>query len=727
MSHRVVLRTALVAAACLLLLAAPARSQALVFDECGDPQCTVDTVNLSTSVDHLHGTLYDPIAADAWWTLVESPNAGLVVPSPAFVIEPISAWGAVAGAGWISAYADPLLYENNPEPEAPYAFERCFCLCEDTDIRIVLDLLIDNVGEVWLDGTLIAAQTDTGTGSFTTPLHADVTLPVSAGEHCLRVELRNLSGVAMGFSLAGSIATVPAGTPIMLSPMCCENEGRLVVCKFKDSDGDGTKDSPAAPLPGFTFTLSPGGHVATTDDAGYAYFNVPAGTYTLTETPQAGWDPIAPPGGTTSVDVAVGLVRFVEFLNAPRIGTVTVFKYLDADCDGLQDDPPTPLSGWTFTATPGGISKTTGANGSVTFELFEGLYTITETPQAGWTASAPSRGQADVVVSKDSSQYLEFLNCFDGGTVTVCKFLDANCDGVKDVGGPTLSGWQFLAAPGGGTQTTDTSGYATFWLEPGAYTIQEIPQEGWGVSSPPGGLQPVIVGPGTSQTVDFLNCPTSGTLAVYKYEDKDCDGVLDPGDGPLIDWLFTLEPGGYTNVTDDNGCALFLVPGGTYTVSETLTGGWTAFSPAGGSASVTVVNGEHTEFDFINCPPWKEIFAPPQPFGQYGPALLWAQGEIQPFAVASFELDNALPHNPAWFVVSFAPPFGVPFHCGTLLAVPPSLLLPLFTDGSGSSSLPFVWPASVPSGVSITVQFLLPDHSAPCGWLISNALNATTP
>lgn len=615
----------------LLLLAAPAFGQSAVFDECGNPRCEVDTIDISTGYDHLNAELYDPVAADFWWTLVESPNTDLVVPSPAWVIEPHSAWSTLPGAGWLSAYSTSAFNQNNWAPADPYSFERCFCVCEPTDLRIVFDLLIDNVGDVYLDNTLIASQTDTSTASFQEPLSVDVTVPVAAGEHCLRVELRNLSGIAMGFSLAGSITSSPPGTPIMLSPLCCTDEGKLIVCKFKDADCNGVKDFPAQPMSGVTFTLQPGNHVATTDAAGYAYFTVPAGDYTLVETPPPGWTFGTPAGGTLPVTIEAGTVQSTEFLNCPTTGTVTVCKFLDADCDGIKDIPSVPLADWGF------------------------------------------------IVSPDNF----FIH-------------------------------------------TSASGYATITLEAGTYTITEKSYVGWEPSNPASGSMTVVVTAGSSQTIDFLNCPTLGLLAVYKLKDTDCNGTPDVSGAAVADWLFEVQPSGDSGATDENGCVMFMLPAGTYTVSEELVAGWTAKSPASGSASVTVVNGQTTTVTFINCPPWVSYEEPGTP-GTNGLPTLDVIGDPAPLNNGCFEVADALPFHPIWFVISFAPPAAIPFHCGLLAAFPPQLLFVNFTDVAGFVKIPFVWPALIPSGVTITVQALFPDPGAPCGWAMTNAMTTTTP
>ena len=56
-----------------------------------------------------------------------------------------------------------------------------------------------------------------------------------------------------------------------------------------------------------------------TDAQGKAYFTVPPGSYTVTETPQSGWSAGTPSSGSKSVDVFTGTVQTIDFLNCPNI------------------------------------------------------------------------------------------------------------------------------------------------------------------------------------------------------------------------------------------------------------------------------------------------------------------------------------------------------------------------------------------------------------------------
>lgn len=614
-----------------LVLVLPLAAQTEIVGGCGDTECMVDEVIISTGYDHGTGSLYTPVAPDGWWTLVDAPNTGLTLPSPAWVITPHVAWTTFTGARWISAYDTSALNLDNPTPNAPYSFERCICVCDPVTLNINFDLLVDNVADVYFDNVLIASQAGTGTGSFTTPLSVDVNRTVLAGEHCLRVDVRNLSGVAMGFSLEGSITTVPPGSPIMLSPLCCDHSGKLIVRKFADLDCDGVKDPGDLPLKDWTFTVTPGGATATTDNNGCAYFTLAEGDYTVTETAQPQWVASVPVGGTQDVSVETGSVNVLDFLNCPDQGKVTICKYQDADCDGVMDASPQSLANWTFTITPGGQTVSTGGSGCKTVTLPSGTYTITEVPKAGWAATSPASGAATVTVTQGSSQTVEFLNCANQGTLTICKYIDTNCDGLVD--------------------------------------------------SP--------------------------------------SKVLGSG------WTFTILPDNVTVTTGAGGCVSLLLAGGVYTVVETIQPSWTPKSPATGSQSVTVVNGESTYIEFLNCPPAVCIDGG-NDGGIYGQPFLYLESSLFTGTPAELSLQDGPPFVAAAILVSTSST-PIPFHCGTLIAFPNPLLIFLATNPAGEIHLPFLWPAGLPSGLTIYMQCAIPDLTAPCKFSISNGVSATIP
>ncbi len=92
--------------------------------------------------------------------------------------------------------------------------------------------------------------------------------------------------------------------------------------------------------------------------------------------------------------------------------------------------------------------------------------------------------------------------------------------------------------------------------------------------------------------VTFYVCSESGDICAYKYEDVNCNGVLDPADTPVVDWWIcfeTPEDDIICRMTDANGrVCLENVPLGTYTIYEPEVPGWDPVGPSTYDVEVTV-------------------------------------------------------------------------------------------------------------------------------------------
>ena len=98
--------------------------------------------------------------------------------------------------------------------------------------------------------------------------------------------------------------------------------GTLRVTKYNDLDGDGLKGATEPTLSGWVFTIrDPNGNVvgtittATTAISTEASIDLPAGTYTVSETQQAGWTPTVPASGSQTVTIAMGQIWPIAFGN----------------------------------------------------------------------------------------------------------------------------------------------------------------------------------------------------------------------------------------------------------------------------------------------------------------------------------------------------------------------------------------------------------------------------
>ena len=397
---------------------------------CKIGKCKVKEILLNTGYDQNAGAPYAPVQPDGYWELVNAPNPNLSLPTPAWVINSISAWQTLPNSQWISAYNNASWILDNPAPEKPYSFQRCFCTCDGiTSLDINLKMLVDNVADVYFDGVLIGSQTDQTTNSFNKPLTVEHRAEVKPGKHCLRIDARNLSGVAMGLNVTGTITSPnPTEAGLFLSAACCNPIGKIIGQKVNDKNCNGKNESEPG-LPGWTITATntaTGSTVTTVTDAnGFYYFNnLAPGTYTISETAQSGWTQTIPGGaGTYTVTLAGGQVIQRDFANCNKqeeVGKITGRKIYDRNCNGRIDINEPGLPGWTITATNTGSGATfttiTDANGVYQFNnLPAGTYTIAEVLQSGWTQSTPG-GAGNYTVNLAAGQTAEkdFLNCKKG-------------------------------------------------------------------------------------------------------------------------------------------------------------------------------------------------------------------------------------------------------------------------------------------------------------------------
>lgn len=296
---------------------------------CADPDCKVDSLIINTGYNHANQTSYGIGQPDAYWELITSPDQNLNLPTPAWTINKNSAWiNPSADAEWISPYSFPNWNTNNQPPDDPYTFQFCFCVCEGVDsIRINMDIFADNTAEVFFDGNSIFNFANPNTVvNFQQGGSINQAFAVKPGEHCLQIELRNWSAVAMGLLVEGSIKGItPEGTdpaPVFLSQVCCDPNGTILGRKINDKNCNGKDDNtPNNPniepgLAGWEIVLNPGNITATTDANGYYYFNnLPPGQYTVSETQQSGWTQSIPSSSTYTVNLGPNQILQLDFGN----------------------------------------------------------------------------------------------------------------------------------------------------------------------------------------------------------------------------------------------------------------------------------------------------------------------------------------------------------------------------------------------------------------------------
>ena len=391
--------------------------------------------------------------------------------------------------------------------------------------------------------------------------------------------------------------------------------------KFEDINGNSLRDTGEPGLPDWTINLvgtdGMGNAVSkstTTDANGVYSFSVPPGTYTVSEALPSGWTqsyPAAP--GTYTVTLASGEEDsgndFGNFQNATKSG----MKFHDLNGNGVNDGEP-GLAGWTITLTGANgmgsgvnLSTVTDSNGAYSFSVPPGVYTVNEVLQSGWTQSYPASGSYVVTLTSGQVDDNNDFGNFRQATKTGVKFEDLDGDGERDTGEPGVSDWIITlnGTDGRGnvvglSATTDANGDYSFSVPPGTYTVGEMPQSGWTQSYPASGSYSVTLVSGQADEDNDFGNFRQATKSGVKFEDLNGNGLRDAGEPGLSGWTINLvgtdgmgNAVSLNTTTGVNGAYSFIVPPGTYTVSEGPQGGWTQSYPATpGTYTVTLASGE---------------------------------------------------------------------------------------------------------------------------------------
>ena len=391
-----------------------------------------------------------------------------------------------------------------------------------------------------------------------------------------------------------------------------------------DLDGDGKPDLASANNAGGTVSVFR--NTSTTGSVTSASFDakvdLPSGTGPTTVR-------LGDVDGDGGLDVAVTNYgsNTVSVLRNTRLGSICGIKFNDLDGDGVQDPGELGLPNWIITLSynlavgPITVIDTTDANGSFCFNSLQGggTYRVSETNQSGWQQTFPaSPGTHTVTLAAGQNiDTLKFGNTQLATLGSICgiKFNDLDGDGVQDLGELGLPNWVIKLSynnPVGITtlyDTTDANGSYCFTglRSGGTYTVSEVNQSGWQQTAPSGsGTYTITLGSGQDiDTLKFGNkqLPTLGSICGIKFNDLDGDGVQDPGELGLPNWIINLSynqatgPVRLMDTTDANGNYCFNnLTAGTYTVSETNQSGWgQTFPAAPGTHTVTLAAGQNID------------------------------------------------------------------------------------------------------------------------------------
>ncbi|MFN7866939.1 MAG: tandem-95 repeat protein [Planctomyces sp.] len=388
---------------------------------------------------------------------------------------------------------------------------------------------------------------------------------------------------------------------------------------FIDSSGDGL--------------LTPGEPVTATDANGkYLFTGLTAGNVRVATIVQPGFSMLA--GRQRLVTVAVRDRRAVSadfpVVTAPVVtGRVTGTIFSDLNENGIKDADEGGISGWTVFAdynsdgflTTGEPTAVANADGDyILGSISAGTWPIYQIPVGGYRTTAggslfplqnaPNFKTVSVVVGGTATA--SFGNWIPSvGTISGTVWNDSNGDGVRGTGETALAGRPvFIDLNRDGVQaateparTTDANGNYVFTnIRTGAHRVTEllpagfIPSEGR-----PAAVESLVVRAGTS-VVDFFNLqPVAGSLSGTIWNDLNGDGIFGTGEPPLAGWTVyvdlnsdgSLTAGEPASVTAGAGTWAFPSQAyGTKTVRVIPQPNWAVTSPATGSATFLLLNGQ---------------------------------------------------------------------------------------------------------------------------------------
>lgn len=378
---------------------------------------------------------------------------------------------------------------------------------------------------------------------------------------------------------------------------------------WRDANRDGNLDGGEVGINNVTINLSGtdtlGNAVTrttTTDASGnYSFTDLPAGTYSITETQPAGYGSTTPNTISDVQIAAAGTTSNHNFGDSTSALTGTVF--FDRNANAANDASDTGIAGVTLTLTgtsAGGsavsLTTTTDASGAFSFDDLlapNGAgYTLTETQPtayangqitAGTAGGTPNQGQNQVtgIALASGTVASSYLFAELGTPISGTVYRDANRNSVKEPAEPGIGNVTLTLRDAGNaivaTTTTDANGTYSFPPQPGgSYTVEEDQPAGYS-SGPENTSNSVALAlvAGTPGVVNFGE--STGSLAGIVFLDVDEDGVQDPGDdvglpGVSLTLTGTDALGNAVNAstsTNSSGQYAFNdLLSGTYTITE---------------------------------------------------------------------------------------------------------------------------------------------------------------
>ncbi len=258
--------------------------------------------------------------------------------------------------------------------------------------------------------------------------------------------------------------------------------GEVVTCTFSNVKQSTiiVKKATTGTTGTFTFTGAVPGSITTTTTNGVASGTpltgtfVP-GTYSVAETPVAGWDTTAScddGSAINAIGLSAGETVTCTFSNVKR-GTIVVKKATTGTTGTFAFSGA--VSGSITTTTADG----TASGGQLTSSVKPGTYSVAEAPVDGWDTTATCDDGSPVgaiVVSANETVTCTFFNVKKGGII------------IKKATAGDVGTFTFTGTVPGSITTTSTNGQPSgpvlsANVAPGTYAVAETPVAGWDTTS----------------------------------------------------------------------------------------------------------------------------------------------------------------------------------------------------------------------------------------------------
>ena len=232
---------------------------------------------------------------------------------------------------------------------------------------------------------------------------------------------------------------------------------------YEDQDHDSDRDAGEPGIPGATVRL--GKYSTTSNASGYFFIPAPAGTYWLKHTPAAGYQASSTPD-SFSVTVPPPASRSFGDVRLAG-GVVDAFVFVDDNNNAAYDIGERGRANAKLTLDPGARVAYTDTTGHASLFADAGSYTLAVTAPDSFTVTTTNPITGTIsdgdTLSNSFGIYRQYV-----GAITGKVFLDANRNGVLDVGEAGISGvWVGVTPDGGYT----VPGYAWTDSSTGAYSI----------------------------------------------------------------------------------------------------------------------------------------------------------------------------------------------------------------------------------------------------------------